>query len=44
VVDRVASSFYDDRAVFPAGSIELDSALVMRKIPIRWSAAVPPAR
>jgi uncharacterized protein DUF2071 len=41
VVDRVASSYYDDRSVFPAGSIELDSALVMRKVPIRWSAPVP---
>jgi hypothetical protein len=43
VVDRAACSFYDDRSVFPAGSIELDSALVMRKVPIRWSAPVPPA-
>jgi Uncharacterized conserved protein (COG2071) len=39
VVDRAASSFYDDREVFPAGSIELDSALVMRKIPSRWRVA-----
>ena len=38
VVDRAASSFYDDRGVFPAGSIELDSALVMRKVRSRWSA------
>jgi hypothetical protein len=30
IVGRAASSFYDDRSVFPAGSIELDSALVMR--------------
>jgi hypothetical protein len=41
VVDRAASSFYDDRSVFPAGSIELDSALVMREVPVRWTALVP---
>jgi hypothetical protein len=36
VVDRAASSYFDDRSVFPTGSIELDSALVMRKVPVRW--------
>jgi hypothetical protein len=41
VVDRAASSFYDDRSIFPAGSIALDSALVMRKVPVRWTAQVP---
>jgi Uncharacterized conserved protein (COG2071) len=41
VVDRAASSFFDNRSVFPAGSIELDSALVMREIPARWTALVP---
>jgi hypothetical protein len=45
VVDRAASSFYDDRSVFPTGSIELDSALVMRKVEVRWTGLVPlPAR
>jgi hypothetical protein len=41
IVDRAASSFYDDRSRFPAGSIELDSAFVMRKIPVRWTSLVP---
>jgi hypothetical protein len=41
VIDRAASSFFDDRSVFPASSIALDSALVMRKIPVRWTAPVP---
>lgn len=41
VVDRAASSFYDDRSVFPTGSIELDCALVMRKVPVRWTALAP---
>ena len=41
VVDRAASSFYDDRTIFPAGSIELDSALVMRGVPARWTSLVP---
>jgi hypothetical protein len=40
-VDRAASSFYDDRSIFPMGSIRLDSAVVMRKVPGRWSALVP---
>lgn len=41
VVDRAACSFYDDRAVFPAGVIHLDSALVMRQVPARWTALEP---
>ena len=41
VVDRAASSFFDDRSVFPAGSIAVDSALVMRKVAVRWTAPVP---
>jgi hypothetical protein len=41
VVDRAASSFYDDRSVFPNGSIELDSALVMRKVAVRWTGLAP---
>jgi uncharacterized protein YqjF (DUF2071 family) len=41
VVDRAASSFYDDRSVFPAGSVVVDSAVVMRKVPARWSALRP---
>jgi len=40
-IDRAASSYYDDRSIFPTGTIELDSALVMRKVPARWRALVP---
>lgn len=37
-VDAVSSSFFDDPAVFPAGSIRFDHALIMRDIPHRWKA------
>lgn len=30
------SAYYDDRSIFPAGSIELDHALLMRDIPHEW--------
>jgi Uncharacterized conserved protein (COG2071) len=33
---HVRSSLFDDRAVFPAGTIHLDSALVMRNLPVEW--------
>ena len=35
------SSFFADQALFPAGSVELDCALVMRQIPVRWRALAP---
>jgi Uncharacterized conserved protein (COG2071) len=35
-VSSVQSSFFDDRAVFPAGSIEFDCALLMRGIEHEW--------
>ena len=35
-VDRVTSSFFDDRNVFPEGSVEFDSALLMRNIAHEW--------
>jgi Uncharacterized conserved protein (COG2071) len=35
-VNHAHSSFFDDVSRFPAGSIELDSALVMRDIPVEW--------
>lgn len=35
-VSAVRSSFFDDRAVFPAGSIEFDCALLMRGIEHEW--------
>lgn len=37
-VIAVRSSVFDDRAVFPQGSVELDCALVMRRVPVEWSA------
>ena len=33
---HVRSSFFDDRVAFPAGSISLDSALVMRDVAVEW--------
>jgi hypothetical protein len=38
-VESLRSSFYEDQARFPAGSIELDHALVMRDIPHTWREA-----
>lgn len=35
-VDQVESGFFGDARLFPAGSIEFDSALIMRGIPCRW--------
>ncbi len=35
-IDYVHSSLYDDPSVFPVGSIALDSALVMREVPVEW--------
>ena len=35
-IDCMHSSWFDDETRFPRGSIELDSALVMRGIPARW--------
>ncbi len=35
-VERVESSFFDDRTVFPPGSVEFDCALLMRGIDHEW--------
>lgn len=35
-IEEARSAFYDDTTMFPAGSIELDSALVMREIAHEW--------
>lgn len=35
-VDRVASSFFDDRATFPAQSLTFDCALLMRGVEHAW--------
>lgn len=38
-VERVYSSYFEDRARFPAGSICFDCGLVMRNIPHEWETA-----
>jgi hypothetical protein len=38
-VERVHSSYFADRALFPAGSVEFDCALIMRNIAHEWHAA-----
>ena len=35
-VDRVRSSYFEDPALFPSGSVEFDHALLMRDIPHEW--------
>jgi hypothetical protein len=35
-VERVESSFFDDRTLFPQGSVEFDCALLMRGIDHEW--------
>jgi hypothetical protein len=35
-VHRVASSFFEDRSVFPAGSVHFDCALLMRNLEHEW--------
>jgi hypothetical protein len=35
-VERVRSSFFDDKSLFPEGSIEFDCALLMRNIEHEW--------
>jgi hypothetical protein len=37
-VQEAQSSFFSDRAAFPEGSVQLDCALVMRRIPVTWQA------
>jgi hypothetical protein len=36
-VDKVESSFFEDRAFFPPGSVEFDCALLMRGIEHEWN-------
>lgn len=43
VVRLARSSFFDDEARFPRGSIALDSALVMRNIAVEWHGVDTPA-
>lgn len=46
-VSEVTSSFFDDRRLFPDGSIRFDSALLMRQVEHEWRSrpaiSVPPA-
>lgn len=35
-VEQIESSFFDDHAVFPQGSVVFDNALVMRNVPHAW--------
>jgi hypothetical protein len=37
-VERIESSFFQDRRAFPSGSIEFDCALLMRDVPHAWHA------
>jgi hypothetical protein len=41
VVERFESSFFDDRARFPAGSLEFDCALLMRGMRHEWNEREP---
>jgi len=41
MVDRAASSVYDDRRLFPTGSIALDGAFLMRRVEHEWHAHEP---
>ncbi len=36
VVEHAHSSFFEDLTKFPTGSAELDSALLMRRMPVVW--------
>jgi hypothetical protein len=38
VAERVESSFFDDKTIFPPGTIKFDSALLMRGIQHEWHA------
>jgi hypothetical protein len=42
-VNRMTSSLFDDPAVFPPGTCVVDSALVMRNLPVQWVTELPPA-
>jgi len=40
-VNHAESRFFEDRSLFPVGTAELDSALLMRDIPATWTARAP---
>lgn len=41
-VSEVRSSFFDDRSIFPEGSVRFDCALLMSHIEHEWRSAAPP--
>jgi hypothetical protein len=41
LVEHVYSSYFADERRFPAGSVQFDSALIMRNIPHEWQASPP---
>ncbi len=40
-IERVASTYFADETMFPAGSVTFDCALIMRHIAHEWHAGVP---
>src|SRR5262249_23172788 len=40
-IERVASTYFEDEALFPAGSVTFDCALIMRNLPHEWQAGAP---
>ncbi|MGC1274245.1 MAG: DUF2071 domain-containing protein [Planctomycetaceae bacterium] len=40
-VERVESSYFENKGLFPAGSVEFDSALLMRNLPHEWRGCPP---
>jgi hypothetical protein len=40
-IEKVSSSFFENRSDFPTGSVEFDCALLMRDVQHRWSAHQP---
>ncbi|NOT48922.1 MAG: hypothetical protein HOP17_14380 [Acidobacteria bacterium] len=38
-VETVSSTFYDDRSIFPEGTIEFDHALIMKDVEHEWHSA-----
>jgi hypothetical protein len=40
-IERVSSTYFEDRMLFPAGSVTFDCALIMRNIAHEWHAGAP---
>ncbi|HUS61369.1 MAG TPA: hypothetical protein VMY34_04170, partial [Acidimicrobiales bacterium] len=41
LVQTARSNYFDNPQLFPPGSIELDSAVLMREVPVSWRAVNP---